>query len=232
MKPKTIVQIVLAIAIVGLAVVLYNSITKPVKFDNEYNVRRDACATKLKAIRTLEEQYKLTYGTFCGSFDTLLNRLYNEDSLRISQRVINYEAVPADVDINEVPQIEAIKKGYMKLVETYVNPIAQLREQKKLNYKDADGFTHEFTDEEIRNLRYVPYPKDEKQEFQLDAGVIERAGLKVPVFECKVDLKNLLSDMDQQEVANKIASIERVPGKYAGWKVGDMNQTITDGNFE
>lgn len=232
MKSKTIVQIVLAIAIVGLAVVLYKSITKPVKFNNEYNVRRDACATKLKAIRTLEEQYKLTYGSYCGDFDTLVNRLYSEDSLKISQRVINYEAIPADVDINEIPQLEAIKKGYMKLVETYVNPIAQLREQKKLNYKDADGFTHEFTDEEICNLRYVPYPKGKKQEFQLDAGVIERAGLKVPVFECKVDLKDLLSDMNQQDVDNKIASIERVPGKYAGWKVGDMNQSITDGNFE
>lgn len=232
MKTKTIVQIVLAIAIVGLAVVLYNSITKPVKFEKEYNARRDACATKLKAIRTLEEQYKLTYGTFCGDFDTLINRLYNEDSLKITQRVINYEAIPADVDINEMPQLEAIKKGYMKLVETYVNPITQLREQKKLNYKDADGFTHEFTDEDLRNLRYVPYPKGKKLEFQLDAGMIDRAGLKVPVFECKVNLKDLLSDMDEQDVANKIASINRVPGKYAGWKVGDMEQSITDGNFE
>jgi hypothetical protein len=232
MKPKTIIEVFLAIVIVGLSFWLYTSIMKPVRFDNEYNVRREACATKLKAIRTLEEQYKLTYGTYCGSFDTLINRLMNEDSLKITQKVINYAAIPADVDINEVPQLEAIKKGYMKLVETRVNPIAQLREQGKLKYKDADGESHEFTNEDITNLRYIPYPKGTKNEFKLDAGILSRAGLKVPVFECKVDLKDLLSDMDEQQVANKIASIERVPGKYAGWKVGDMNQSITDGNFE
>lgn len=232
MKTKTIIQVLLAIVIVGLAFWLYTSIMKPVRFDNEYNVRREACAAKLKAIRTLEEQYKLTYAVYCGDFDTLVNRMMTEDSLRITQKVFNYSAIPADVDINEVPQLEAIKKGYLKLVETYVNPIAQLREQGKLRYKDADDVSHDLTDEDIRDLRYVPYPKGTKKEFQLDAGIIERAGLKVPVFECKVDLKDLLSDMDEQDVANKIASIERVPGKYAGWKVGDMTQSITDGNFE
>ena len=63
MKGRTILQIVLALVIVGLAVLLYNSIMKPVRFDNEYNKRREACAEKLKAIRTLEEAYKVTYGS-------------------------------------------------------------------------------------------------------------------------------------------------------------------------
>ena len=63
MKGKTIIQIVLGLAIVALAVLLYNSIMTPVRFENEYNKRRDACADKLKAIRTLEDAYKVTYGT-------------------------------------------------------------------------------------------------------------------------------------------------------------------------
>ena len=63
MKAKTIIQILLGVVIVALAIVLYNSIMKPVHFENEYNKRRDACAEKLKAIRTLEEAYKVTYGT-------------------------------------------------------------------------------------------------------------------------------------------------------------------------
>ena len=52
------------------------------------------------------------------------------------------------------------------------------------------------------------------------------------MFECKVDLKTLMSDCDDQMVRNKIAEIERVSGKYAGWKVGDMTQSVTEGNFE
>ena len=232
MKSKTIIQIVLAVVIVAFAFLLYGSIMKPVRFDNEYNVRRDACAEKLKAIRTLEESYKLTYGKYCGSFDTLINRLMNEDSLLIVQKVINYDKIPADVSVADMPENEAIKAGYITPKQAYVNPIAQLREQGKLMVKESSGATHVMTDEEIQNLRYVPYPRNAKQEFELEAGTIEKSGYNVPVFECKVSLQNLMSDLDEQMVINKVAEIEAVSTKYAGWKVGDMTQTVTEGNFE
>lgn|SRR5574344_365109 len=232
MKTKTIIQIALAAVIVALAVVLYNSIMKPVRFEKDYTTRRDACASKLKAIRTLEESYKLTYGSYCGSFDTLFSRLMNEDSLLITQKIIHYEKVPADKDVNDMPELEAIKAGYITLVKVYVNPIEQLREQNKLTVTDADGNSHVLTNEEILKLRYLPFPKDTKKEFALDAGTIENNGFTVPVFECKVSLNDLMSDRDEQTVRNKVAEIERVSGKYAGWKIGDMTQSITEGNFE
>lgn len=232
MKGRTIIQIVLGLVIVALAVMLYNSIQKPLRFDNEYTKRRDACAEKLKSIRTLEDAYKLTYGTYCGSFDTLFSRLMNEDSMKVISKVNNYDKIPADVDINEIPELEAIKKGYTTRVEVLVNPIAKLREDGKLPKVDASGYTHQLTDEEILELRYVPYPKGEKYEFELSCGMLEKSGFFVPVFECKVPLEKLLADMDHQLVVNKIAEINEVKGRYAGWKVGDMNQAVTDGNFE
>lgn len=232
MKGKTLIQILLGLVIVGLGIWLYLSIMEPVKFDNEYNKRRVACAEKLKAIRTLEESYKQTYGTYCGSFDTLITRLMTEDSLKITSKVVNYDRIPEGVNLeDDMTEMEAIKKGYITLQEVYVNPIAQLRENKKLDITDADGRVRALTDEEIKNLRYVPYPKGVKYEFHLDAGKIAKGGFDVPVFECKVDLKDLLKDLDQQQVFNKIASLEQI-NRYAGWKVGDMEQSITDGNFE
>ena len=233
MKVKTIIQIVLAVAIVGLAYLVYNSIQKPMRFDNEYTKRRDACAEKLKSIRTLEEAYKLTYGTYCGSFDTLINRLMTEDSMKVVSKVNNYDKIPEGVDINEVPESEAIKNGWTTRVEVFVNPIAKLREDKKLPIVDAvTGKTRQLTDEEIANLRFVPYPKGEKNEFQLQAGLLVKSGFMVPVFECKVDMEVLLKDLDEQLVVNKIAEIHEVKDRYAGWKVGDMTQAVTDGNFE
>ena len=232
MKGKTIIQIVLGVVIVALAFLLYNSIMKPVRFENEYNKRRDACAEKLKAIRTLEEAYKVTYGSYTGSFDTLINRLMNEDSMKTVVKVTNYDKIPADVDINEVPEKEAVEKGYVTRQEVFINPIAKLREDKKLPTIDATGHTVQMTDEQIVNLRYVPYPKGEQNEFELQAGMVDKSGFMVPVFECKVPLSTLLSDMDHQQVINKIAEIEKVAGRYAGWKVGDMTQPVTDGNFE
>lgn len=237
MKLKPILQGVLAVAIVALAILIYNSIMKPMRFDREFYIRRDACGTKLKAIRTLEEAYKLTYGVYTGSFDTLVNRLLTEDSLRIKQEIINYDKIPEDVSVSDMLKSEAIKLGYITVKEAYVNPIAQLREQGKLKYRNSVGIDCEFTDQDLKELRYVPYPKDEKQEFELQAGHIVKgeggAGTyNVQVFECKVSLQNLMKDLDPQMVANRIAEIERVSTKYAGWKVGDMTQAITEGNFE
>ena len=185
MKGRTIIQILLGVVIVALAYLLYNSIQKPVRFENEYNKRRDACAEKLKAIRSLEEAYKVTYGTYTGSFDTLINRLMNEDSMKTIVKVTNYDKIPADVDINEVSEKEAVEKGYVSRQEMFINPIAKLREDKKLNTIDATGHTVQMTDEQIKNLRYVPYPKSEKYEFELQAGMIDKSGFMVPVFECR-----------------------------------------------
>ena len=236
---KTIIQIVLAIVIIGLGIWLYMSIMEPVKFDNEYTKRRDACAEKLKGIRTLEEAYKSTYGMYMGDFDTLINRLINEDSMKVVSKVINYDKIPADVDINDMTENEAIKKGYVTRKDIYVNPIVKLLEDGKFAYLDPEASLKNtenivITDqmkEQIANLRYVPYPKGEKYEFHLEAGMIEKSGFMVPVFECKVDLTDLLKDMDYQLVINKISELERI-NRYPGWKVGDMTQSITDGNFE
>lgn len=221
MKSKTIIQILLGLVIIGLAVALYLSIMKPVKFDNEYNKRREACAEKLKAIRTLEDAYKNTYGCYTGSFDTLFNRLMNEDSLRVVNKNINYDKIPEDVDINEMTETEQIKAGYVSRVTEYENPIENLRKSGKFN----------LTDEEILNLRYVPYPRDKKYDFKLQAGTIEKSGYQMPVFECLVNMEDLLADMDKQLVINKIAELKQNK-RFPGWKVGDMTQAITDGNFE
>ena len=221
MKSKTLIQILLGVVIIGLAVALYMSVMKPVKFDNEYTKRRDACAEKLKAIRTLEEAYKNTYGCYTGSFDTLFNRLMNEDSLRVVNKNINYDKIPEDVDINELTEADQIKAGYVRRVTEYVNPIDNLRKSGKFK----------LTDEELLNLRYAPYPRDKKYDFDLKAGFIEKSGYQMPVFECLVNMEDLLADMDHQLVVNKIAELTQNQ-RFPGWKVGDMTQTVTDGNFE
>ena len=44
-------------------------------------------------------------------------------------------------------------------------------------------------------------------------------------------MEDLLADMDHQLVVNKIAELTQNQ-RFPGWKVGDMTQTVTDGNFE
>ena len=147
----------------------------------------------------------------------------NEDSLSVVNKNINRDKIPADVKLEEMPESEAIKLGYISRVVAYVNPIENLRANPKAKFN--------LTDEEILNLRYVPYPRGEKNEFQLDAGFIEKSGYQMPVFECKVMMADLLKDLDEQLVINKLAELDQNQ-RFPGWKVGDMTQAITDGNFE
>ena len=223
MKSRTIISIALAVVAAALAYFVFDSIYSSVKFNDEYEVRREASADKLKAIRTLEEAYKSTYGHYTGSFDTLFNRLLNEDSLSVVSKVINYDKIPEDVEIDEMTEAEKIKAGYMTKVVEFVNPVENLRKTPKAKFN--------LTDEEILNLRYIPYPKGTDKQFSLQAGFIEKSGYQLPVFECVVMMEDLLSDLPEQLVINKIDELVKNK-RYPGWKVGDMTQAITDGNFE
>ena len=102
MKNSKILQIALGVVIVVLAVALYNSIMKPVRFDNEYILRRDAVVVKLKEIRNLQEVYKMTYGHYANDIDSLVLGL-QEGSLPVVKK---YGNVP-----DEMTEAEALQKA-------------------------------------------------------------------------------------------------------------------------
>lgn len=79
------------------------------------------------------------------------------------------------------------------------------------------------------NLKYIPY--SDNKVFEIDAGVIEKGGVKVNVFEVKAPYADFLADLDEQMMINLIASREQLE-RYEGIKVGSMVEASTDGNWE
>ena len=71
----------------------------------------------------------------------------------------------------------------------------------------------------------------QNEQFELQAGYIMRGGLKVAVFEAKTPYKSYLWDLDPQRVNNLRAEQEDLE-KYAGLKVGSMDEPSTSGNWE
>lgn len=212
MKVRNIISVVLAIAAVALAVVLYNCIMHPVKFDNEYNKRSDEVITKLKDIRVIQETYKLAKGEFCGNFDTMMLFL-NEGQVPMVKKV---GTLPDDMT-----EAEALKQGILKRDTTYVNPLEKLYEEKKLQTPR----------EKIADLRYIPHSENGKAEFTIEAKKINKSGVDVSVFLVTAPIETYTFGMDRQDVINLKAELEE-KNKYAGWKVGDLEQPITDGNWE
>ncbi len=231
---KLILHIGLIAIIIVLGILVYRSIVTPMRFEDECNRRRDACAEKLKVIRTLQEAHKMAYGVYAANLDSLIIDLQQGKQPVVKKEILG--EIPEDMT-----EAMAVKQGLMRRDTVYMNPLEKLREEKKLFKVNSEGDTIYITnDEELFELKYIPVKAKEGQprmQFVSNADTIRRSGLLVPVFEVKVDLKDLLWDLDQQAVVNKIAGIERVEDasgnkKYAGWKIGSMEDPITDGNFE
>ena len=119
--------------------------------------------------------------------------------------VVNIIADPEDTTFTKTINDTV---GYIKVIDSL--------------FKDRENF-------DINSLKIVPYSQGE--EFEMEAGYITRGGLKVAVFEAKTPYKTYLWDLDQQRVNNLRAEQEDLE-KYAGLKVGSMDEPSLNGNWE
>lgn len=83
---------------------------------------------------------------------------------------------------------------------------------------------------DIQNMRYVPF-SEPRQEFELEAGTIKRSGITVPVFQAQTPYEVYLNGLDDQRVRNAKAEKEAI-NRYAGLKVGSMEEASTEGNWD
>ena len=82
----------------------------------------------------------------------------------------------------------------------------------------------------INDLSFVPF-SNPTAKFELEAGFIKRSGIDVPVFEARTPYEVYLNGLDSQRILNAKAEKESI-NRYAGLKVGSMEEASTDGNWE
>jgi len=70
-------KIVLATVIIVLGFFVFNSIYKPVRFENSLHTREKVISERLKDIRLAQNLFRSQYGRYTGSFDTLISFLRN-----------------------------------------------------------------------------------------------------------------------------------------------------------
>ncbi|MBQ7984797.1 MAG: hypothetical protein IJ250_04075 [Bacteroidales bacterium] len=208
---RLVLSIVMGLAVVVLAWVLYSSIKRPLAFDNEYNMRSTEVINKLKDIRTLQEQYKNTNNSYCNDMDSLIDFAFNGKALLVQK----FGTVP-----DNMTESQAIKEGKLRRDTTIVNPLEKLYQEGKLNTPK----------DKIKDIKFIPY--SDGQEFIMKASTLDKGGISVAVFEAKAPIESYTKGMDEQTVINRKAELEAKVNGYAGWKVGDLEQTVTDGNWE
>jgi hypothetical protein len=69
---RPLVKVFLAIVIIVLGYLIFNSINTPLKFEQELKSRGDVVISKLKDIRTAQTLFKALHKRYTTSFDTLI----------------------------------------------------------------------------------------------------------------------------------------------------------------
>lgn len=73
MKKRLIIEVVLAIVIVGLVIMVIRSVMEPVKFKSEKDFRYENTIQRLKDIRDVEIAFKTINRRYTSDFDSLIN---------------------------------------------------------------------------------------------------------------------------------------------------------------
>ena len=229
---KLLTSFIFPLLILGLAFLLYRSISEPVKFKKELQQRQNVAVDQLKDIRTLQVTYRDTYGHYAPVMDSLID-FYNNGKITIMRQI------GSEDDSTAVLHTEAVKKTLKNLKgEKLMEKLYELYEAgdnnlivripQKTAVKDTlFARRHNF---DVNNLRYIPF--SEGDTVIMSTVIKQVSGVDVPLFEAKMPYWSLLKGMDRQQIVNLVAEREDTD-RYAGLMVGSVdNANNNAGNWE
>ncbi|MCQ2315402.1 MAG: hypothetical protein MJZ85_01765 [Bacteroidales bacterium] len=202
-KKLTIINIALTLVAILLVYLVFDSIRQPVAFENTRRTRESEVIQNLKDIRSTQTLFKQTYNRYTADFDSLVEYVKTG-----KLPVVNIIPDPTDTTFTKT-----------------INDTVDFISVSDSLFKNRVNFN-------VNDLRYIPF--SDKEEFELQAGFITRGGLRVAVFEAKAPYKSYLNDEDKKfrQRVNNLRAEQEDLGKYAGLKVGSMDEASTNGNWE
>ncbi len=187
---------------------IYQSISAPVQFEKVRQERYAQVIAKLKDIKNAQEAHKIVRGTYANTFDSLIQFIDTAYYTITQQR----------------------DSSFMRFDSAY-----RIEVQKDTVVLDTLGFVAVKdslfgNSNRYKTLMQVPFAQN-GEIFEMKAGIIEKSGYKVPVFEVKVAKDIILHDQAEDLVAREKAqqSVEEVNG--IAIKVGSLTEVSTNGNW-
>ena len=207
---KLVIQLVLWIVIIFLGYLVFNSIYEPIKFNEVKEARYAKVIENLKDIRDAELAHRTVTGKFEGDWDNLV-RFIDTAQFTLTQR--------RDTTVMD----EEYRKTYGvdRRIEIVVIDTLGYKSVKDSLFKGSDRY---------KNMMNIPIEGVDEQ-FQLDAGTIDKSGTPIPVFEAKVAKEVILFDQDKDLVnqEEEVVSVDNVNGPFIS--VGSMEEVNTSGNW-
>ena len=204
-----VINIILFAIILLLAWQVVKSIQAPIKFNTEQKARETKVVERLIDIRNAEVLYKNATSQYTNSFDTLIKFCQNAE-------IPIVKIVPDPTDTTFTRTINDTI-GFIMVMDSIK--------------AGRDNFN-------INDLKWVPF-SEPQQQFELEAGTIKRNGIDIPVFEARTPYEVYLAvpgaaftEKEWNQRRDNAKAEKESINRYAGLKVGSMEEATTDGNWE
>lgn len=227
---KLALNLLLVVAIAGLAFICYRSIMDPIEFSEKRSAREKDIIARLIDIRTAQIEYRNTHnGAYTDNFDTLITYI------KSAQMPI----IMKEGELND----EQLERGLTE--EKVLEMIAKAEKTNKWADIDKEGLRNFRRDTtwislmdtiygknfNADSLRYVPYSNGVQFEMATSCDTT-KSGSAQWLFEARTPYETYLTGINDQEMHNLI-SVQKKLGRYCGLKVGDVEQPNNNsGNWE
>ena len=120
---KSVINWILVVCTLGLAYACYMSIYSDIAFDKKRAEREEIVKARLWEIRSAEEQYRMVYGWYCGTIDSLIDFVKNG---KMIDRVVKEGELSDDQLEAGMTEREAVQKGIIKRDTIWVSAAERL----------------------------------------------------------------------------------------------------------
>lgn len=226
---KTIIKILLVVAILLLTYMTIMSIVTPIQFDAEKETREKVIIEKLVDIRKAEVEYRDQKGMYTDKFEDLIKFLKTAKKKTVLKEG-SLTDKQLEAGLTEAKAAKIVRSGNRQ--EIIANGLQNFRRDTAYVDMIEAVFPEKYTAETIDQIAIVPFTKNQKFDLKVNNEYTNSNNIKIPLFQASVAYEVYLKDLNRQEVLNKI-DIQTKLAKFPGLMVGSIDEPNNNaGNWE
>ena len=248
---RKIINIILALCALALCYACYASIYNDIAFDEEKAAREKVVIARLMDIRNAEEQFKMTYGEYCGTIDSLIDFVKNGKTV---DKIIKEGELTDDQLEAGMTEREAVAKGIIKRDTVWITAAEKLgiKNPDSLKFvpvgRKADG-----TVAQVVQSKFDPSVFDTIYQGVIELRKKATFNMKSNEFDMLVEFRARMDDymdgMSEKKIKNLKADLKKrhrnraelmldnedqTEGEWYGLRIGDLEDPNNKmaGNWE
>ena len=226
---KTVVKILLGVAIVFLVYLCVMSIVTPIQFENTRTVRERAIVSHLIDIRAAQLEYKDQHNRFVSDLDSLVD-FVKTGKKKIVLKEGTLTDAQLEAGLTEAKAVRIVNRGNKREIEE--NGLVGFRRDTTEVDVITELYGNKYTRDNVADMVVIPYSGGKKFGIKVNNEYKNDIGIRVPRFEVTAPYQSYLSDLDRQEMLNLIDKARQMD-KYAGLRVGSVEAPNNNaGNWE